>query len=332
MNRNLFFVLMFVLLFGCSQKEGTEQNLNNQREDTFELEAHRLLEQYESSFALPLRTNVDQFASEKITQDTYFSKLNRIYEEHHTWHKDVRRNLWISNQEKSEIKQKMRHIKQQIYMLGYAVESAKRALQSNVPFYKKYYATKDSQRDGTGPIEDIDINIHSIRKELRDYNELRKKYPVPQPMPDAVENEMPEQMPQDFEFLVKFGVGAKNVLNTFENTFTKDMVMDPAITISLKLSQEEKKLVYEQMRQIHIWDYPTRFRPDTDTIQSPQPSYYLRIQINGEQKEIFWKQGIASEEDVAVKFKELLDWYIRDEIIFSRPEYKQLPEARGGYM
>lgn len=35
---------------------------------------------------------------------------------------------------------------------------------------------------------------------------------------------MPEAMPSDFDFLLKFGVRKRNEINTYENTITKDLV------------------------------------------------------------------------------------------------------------
>ncbi len=245
------------------------------------------------------------------------------------WHSEVRRKLVITNDEVTEIKQIMRRIKQNIYSLGYIVDTSTQRLQSDAPFYKKFYAS--SSRDGTGPIEDMNNVLNSISKDLKEYKELRQKYPVQESIKNTKNNAMPAQMPMDFEFSVKYGVGNKNILNTFEDTFTKDMVVDPPITINLALSQEEMKTIYDEMRRINILDYPTRFNPDRNIAEVPHPSYYLKIRFNGEVKEIYWKKGIASEVDEAIKLKELIDWYIRDEIIQSRLEYKKLPEPRGGY-
>ncbi|MEW9673907.1 hypothetical protein [Ammoniphilus sp. 3BR4] len=332
MNRQLVVFLILVILLGCSQTQVSEHNPNddqNTKIDTFETEASHIIQVFETNFALPLKKNVEQFASEKIDQEKYVLTLNQLSKEIGIWHKDVRRKLLISDKEKPEIKQNMRQIKQNIYKLGYMIDTATKRLQSDAPFYKKYYAS--SLRDGTGPIEDMTMVLNTISQDLKEYKELRKKYPVQESTNDDKNNIMPKQMPQDFEFLVKYGVGNKNILNTFEDTFTKDMVVDPAITINLKLSQEEMKTIYDEMRRINILDYPTRFDPESNIIETPHQSYYLKIQISGEQKEIYWEQGISSGEDEAIKLKELIDWYIRDEIIQSRPEYKKLPEPRGGY-
>jgi hypothetical protein len=40
---------------------------------------------------------------------------------------------------------------------------------------------------------------------------------------------------RDFNILLKYGVGAKNELNTFDSTYTKDLVAWAPITITVPL-------------------------------------------------------------------------------------------------
>lgn len=51
--------------------------------------------------------------------------------------------------------------------------------------------------------------------------------------------------PRDFNFIFKFD--NKSQLNTFNNTYTKDMVIDNPITIKLKLTKSEKKQIYQSI-------------------------------------------------------------------------------------
>ncbi len=44
----------------------------------------------------------------------------------------------------------------------------------------------------------------------------------------------------DFNIIFRYGVGAKNELDTFNGTYTWDMVVDPSITVNLSLSNKEK--------------------------------------------------------------------------------------------
>jgi hypothetical protein len=48
------------------------------------------------------------------------------------------------------------------------------------------------------------------------------------------------------------GVGAKNELNTFDQTFTKDMVMDPSVTVKMKLSDNELNSIYQKINNLNF--------------------------------------------------------------------------------
>ena len=69
----------------------------------------------------------------------------------------------------------------------------------------------------------------------------------------------PPPSPSNFNLIFKYGVGAKNELNTFEGTYTKDMVMDPSITVNLSLSKEELDRIYKKIVEINFFGYPDQF-------------------------------------------------------------------------
>jgi hypothetical protein len=52
---------------------------------------------------------------------------------------------------------------------------------------------------------------------------------------------LPEQIPPDFGFTAAYGVDARNVLDTFTGTFTKDIINPnkPNPTVELRLTPEE---------------------------------------------------------------------------------------------
>ena len=45
--------------------------------------------------------------------------------------------------------------------------------------------------------------------------------------------------------IFSYGVASKNILNTFECIYTKDMVVDPSITINLQLTKSELDSIYQ---------------------------------------------------------------------------------------
>ena len=138
-----------------------------------------------------------------------------------------------------------------------------------------------------------------------------------------------------FNLIFYYGVGANNGLNTFEGTYTKDMIMDPPITVNLSLSEEELDSIYRKMVEIDFFDYPDEFSvsvPSGEAIGmvTPHSSYYFKVEYDSKVKELRWEDKITNEDEKANKLRELIK-LIRD-IVESKEEYKELPEPRSGYV
>jgi hypothetical protein len=136
----------------------------------------------------------------------------------------------------------------------------------------------------------------------------------------------------DLEF--KYGITARNVLNTFEGTYTKDMVADPPITIDLTLSEEEKEEIYLKMEEIDFFDYPDEFSVEispgtTVTMVTPYSSYYFRVARDSQIKELRWDDNIKNPDEQADRLRELI-MLIRD-IVESKEEYRALPTPTSAY-
>jgi len=146
--------------------------------------------------------------------------------------------------------------------------------------------------------------------------------------------QMPTEKPNDFTFILKYGVGSKNVLNTKDGTFTKDMISSGTKTTDLKLSDDELGTVYTNLRMIKIMNYPEVFKPDrfaiTQRSVSPYMTYDLTIGYNGKQKTVIWDDESLSEESEAKNLRDMINRVIS--ILESKDEYKKLPEPEGGYM
>ncbi len=54
----------------------------------------------------------------------------------------------------------------------------------------------------------------------------------------------------DFNILMKYGVGRRNELNTFQNTYTKDLVLDGTLTVPLVLSESDLNAIEAKLEQI----------------------------------------------------------------------------------
>jgi hypothetical protein len=138
----------------------------------------------------------------------------------------------------------------------------------------------------------------------------------------------------EFNFIFKYGVGARNVLDTFNDTFTKDMVLAPSISIDLALNAAEMESIYQKMVEINFFNYPEEFKvtPEGDLIGTvtPYSSYYFKVEYKSGIKELKWEDEITNPNEQADKLRELIN--LIKNIIESREEYKELPEPSGGYL
>lgn len=142
---------------------------------------------------------------------------------------------------------------------------------------------------------------------------------------------MPEAKPEPFNFSVSFGYGTvnKNEINTFNNTVTKDLVMNGTATANLTLTTEEMNDIYDVMREIDVLRELDLDNSDSNCSSTPVNEDHWEIQVDGEQRTFDWSSERCEMTDDANKLKELRN-YIFD-IVQDKKEYKELPEAAGGY-
>lgn len=139
----------------------------------------------------------------------------------------------------------------------------------------------------------------------------------------------------NLNLIFKYGVGARNELNTFENTFTKDLIGNPDTTVHLSLSKKELTEIQETMKEINFFDYPDTFviliPPNKrGCYQEPYDSYYFKVKSDSLIKELWWEDEICEIRDENAENLRELIMFIRN-IIESKEEYKKLPEPRGFY-
>jgi len=131
--------------------------------------------------------------------------------------------------------------------------------------------------------------------------------------------------PTSFNLIFKYGVGAKNELDTFNQTYTKDMVMDPSVTIKFKLTDSELAGIYQKISDLKLFDIsqPT----EGNMMVTPCSSYYLKVQIGSDEKDMSWSNCRGKIND---KLQQFTAYIIS--IIESKEDYKKLPTPRGGYL
>ncbi|WP_051314882.1 hypothetical protein [Alteribacter aurantiacus] len=137
---------------------------------------------------------------------------------------------------------------------------------------------------------------------------------------------LPSEMPDDFDFSLHFGYGSNNELNTFEDTFTKDLIENGQETTDMILTDAEKSIIYEKMRDANVLDVAdhTQGSPCMD----PHPTYDLTLQARGETYSQVWDTSCTSRH--TERWETFMD-FLYQEIIEPKPEYQKLPKAVGGY-
>ena len=134
----------------------------------------------------------------------------------------------------------------------------------------------------------------------------------------------------NFAFRFEFGSCDNDVLDTFAGTFTKDMIVEPAITIPLELSEEQMVAIYQKMEQIDFFDYPAVFTiPKPEGMQSPAMQYYIEVRNGNVTKTVRWDGEYFSKSDRQANNLEDL-FYMIMKMIWEHPDYLQLPELKAG--
>jgi hypothetical protein len=140
---------------------------------------------------------------------------------------------------------------------------------------------------------------------------------------------VPANAVSDFNLVFKYGVGGKNILDTFAGKFTKDMIADPAITADFKLTPAEKESIRQKIKELDLFNKESKIKADPDIMvaMSPCSNYYLKAQDNNLIKEISWDNCAG---EISGVYRQFSDFMIN--FIESKKEYKDLPEAQGGYL
>jgi len=138
-----------------------------------------------------------------------------------------------------------------------------------------------------------------------------------------------------FNFIFMYGCGlVPNELNTFNGTFTRDMVCDPPVSTDLSLTKEEMAMIYQKMVEIDFFSYPENLSYEAHdgmiAMVTPCSSYYLKVKCNSTVKELSWNENLILNNPDAVKLGELSDLIIG--VIQSHEEFKQMPGPGGVYI
>ncbi|WP_169911071.1 hypothetical protein [Evansella clarkii] len=138
---------------------------------------------------------------------------------------------------------------------------------------------------------------------------------------------LPEEIPDDFNFQLKYGFEARDILDTYEDTFVHNMIEKEDITIDFQLSDEEMEQIYSMMAEADILN--SAENASEYTCADPYEVNELQVTINGEVYEREWITSYC-EKKPDKKLEEFI-YVLHTEIVMPREEYRELPEPEGGY-
>ena len=139
-----------------------------------------------------------------------------------------------------------------------------------------------------------------------------------------------EPEPQFVQVFFKYGFF--NELNTFNNTYKKDLVLDGSVTVTFWLTADEQNRIISKTNEIDFFTLPDTLEGDTTLmVIDPNPGYQtIRIKNENNDKTVNWIYPLNYSDSSVVKALELYDFMIS--IIEAKPEYKKLPPSRGSYL
>ncbi|OKP75532.1 hypothetical protein A3842_19775 [Paenibacillus sp. P3E] len=140
---------------------------------------------------------------------------------------------------------------------------------------------------------------------------------------------MPEKKPGDFAFSVRYGITARNEINTFNGTVTKDLISNGTATINLRLTDAEMDDIYQQLRGMNALGGLELEIKDKTCGREPYTEEHWTIQVNGQQETLNWSEANCEITADAKRLEALRIKIVK--LVQSRPEYQALPEAVGGY-
>ena len=135
----------------------------------------------------------------------------------------------------------------------------------------------------------------------------------------------PEKMPKDFNFIVKLN-SDEYCINSYDNTFSKSINWDKDTIINYKVSDSEKRRIYQLIKEYNIIKYPNYFTPSTHIIVSPSFDHYFKCTFDSINFEINWEFNTESEEKEAKLLRDFL-YKIFDNILKEK-QIKNLPETK----
>jgi len=143
--------------------------------------------------------------------------------------------------------------------------------------------------------------------------------------------EPPNPDPQFVKFQFKYDFG--NIVDTFNGTLTKDLILDGSIRIPFWLTTMEQEALLTELARADFFNLPDTIlalsRGGVVSEPNPGPNF-LRVQTERHEKNVVWFYPLDLSDPNSQTVRKLSTAIWR--IIESNAQYKRLPPARGGYL
>jgi len=144
-----------------------------------------------------------------------------------------------------------------------------------------------------------------------------------------------EMKTPDVQFVkLHFRYGFGNELNTYNMTFTKDLILDGYMTVDFWLTTEEQESIVNRLKDNDFVNLPDTIATYTagDSIITqiiPSPGrQFIKAKFENFEKEVSFYFPLPEGNPASAKILNLYEFIIN--IIHNKPEYQRLPEPRGG--
>ncbi|WP_169091536.1 hypothetical protein [Paenibacillus sp. PL91] len=142
-------------------------------------------------------------------------------------------------------------------------------------------------------------------------------------------DQMPKEMPNDFAFSVRFGVGSKNLIDSFNGVVVKDLISAGIAEAKMTFTQDEMLSIYEQMVKINVLGTKDLIN-DSGCRVKPHGEDIWQIRIGSEEKTVQWSGEYCEVTGDIKQLKDLRNFVL--EIVKNKGEYKKLHEPEGAYL
>jgi hypothetical protein len=156
---------------------------------------------------------------------------------------------------------------------------------------------------------------------------LRNPSATPSPATAAT----PAQPQANFAFSFAFGTCSTDVLDTFEQTYTREIEPGESVSIPITLREAQMASIYRKMVEINFFDYPEVFQipvkeGETVGMVTPAPSYRFTVRSGELTKTVTWTDEIIDPTSPqADALRELAQ--VLMQVIESHPDIQRLPPS-----